>query len=50
MFDGQVFLRYSLARFERRFKKAPWMAWKYKVLRLKRKLKSFLDKEVRPPH
>lgn len=48
MCDGQLFLRYALARFERRCKKAPWMAWKYKVLRLKRKLKTFLDKEVRP--
>jgi len=44
--NGQRFLRFALARFERRCKKAPWHLWKYKVLRLKRKLKSVLDAEA----
>jgi len=43
---GQVFLRLALARLERRLKKAPWHRWKYTVLRLKRKIKSVLDKEA----
>ena len=43
---GQLFLRFALARFERRYKKGPWHLWKYKVLRLKRKLKSVLDAEA----